>query len=68
MANLFIETTKELADKAKRGDVKAGRKLIHLCRNGMVKPVWEDEPVIDAEAVERHLERRVIVGSGKGTI
>lgn len=68
MGNLATEDARSLAEKAKRGDMKAGAQLIHLCRSGMVKPDWEEEPVIDRELVERHLKRRVIVGSGKGTM
>jgi hypothetical protein len=68
MGNLATEDARILASRAKAGDVKAGGELIKLCRSGMVVPYWEDEPMIDAEAVERHLARRVIVGSGKGTM
>lgn len=68
MANLSTEQTRDLAEKARRGDVDAGCKLIERCREGMVKPDWEEEPVLDAEAVERHLKRRTVVGSGKGTM
>lgn len=68
MGNAATETSRQLADRAKQGDTKAGKKLITLCRDGMLKPFWEKEPTLDAEAVRRHLDRRIAVGSGKGTM
>ena len=50
--------TKDLAERAKQGDMKAGKALIAECRRGMVKPYWEKPEPVTEEVIAAHLERR----------
>lgn len=65
MPNLSLKKTSDLAFKARQGDLKAGKELIHKCRQGMVVPEWENPPKLTKEIVEAHLKRRVSKGSGR---
>lgn len=59
------ERLKPLHDRAKGGDLKAGRELIAACRRGMLAPEWEKQAKIDSEVVEKHVKRREGALSGK---
>lgn len=59
------ERMRELNRLALGGDLKAGKELIHACRQGMVSPYWEKSPKINEEMIEKHLKRRAKTMAGK---
>lgn len=59
------ESLRPLHERAKNGDLKAGKELIHACRRGMIKPSWESPPKLGRGQIELHLQRRGKPMSGR---